>query len=115
VDPSSTAEPQSFEARISQIRLWPLPLVVLCTGLAVTTSARVFSVPQVAVGRTLALVIYASPLAWWLWKVAPRPYSVRATFGRRRPTTAPFARRPDPRAPGGHDRAASRRLRGPAR
>jgi len=75
--------PQSFEERISQVRLWtliPVLLVPLVAWAAVIKSDVAIS-PAAARGAWM-LLTFAFALGWWILKAAPRPCSVRATLGR---------------------------------
>lgn len=72
--------PQTYEDRISRVRLWTLIPAMFGPALAWTFLARGLSIPATVTGELQVVLLWAGA-SGWLLKVAPRPYSVRASFG----------------------------------
>jgi membrane protease YdiL (CAAX protease family) len=75
--------PLSFEQRMARLRLWPLLPLWFLPSVAVGLLEHDIELPQVWWRRLASLLSCALVLTWWVMRAAPRPYSVRATFGRR--------------------------------
>jgi hypothetical protein len=72
---------QSFDERISRVPLWTLIPAVFGPGLAWTFLARGLGISATATAQLQNLLVLVGAFGWWLLKVAPRPYSVRASLG----------------------------------
>lgn len=71
----------NFDERISRVPLWTMIPAMFGPGLAWTFLARGLGISATATGRLQNLLLLAGGFGWWLLKVAPRPYSVRASLG----------------------------------
>lgn len=81
VGPSSPRV-QSYEERISQVRLWTLLPVLGVPLLAWRLTSDHLAVPSDVSQVVSQLLTGGLPIVWWLLAVAPRPYSVPAAIGR---------------------------------
>ena len=74
--------PQSFEERISRVRLWTVIPAVFVPLVAWNLLKPHVAVSALAARQVGELILWAFAFGWWLLKAAPRPYSVRASLGR---------------------------------
>jgi membrane protease YdiL (CAAX protease family) len=77
------AQTQCFEQRISRVPFWPLLLLWYGSHLAVLGVAAALPFSNGMRPRVDEMLAVCVVFAWWMWKAAPRPYSFRATLGRR--------------------------------
>lgn len=74
--------PQSFEERISRVRLWTVLPAVFLPVIAWDQLGSHSGVSELASRRLGDLILWAFAFGWWLLTAAPRPYSLRASLGR---------------------------------
>jgi membrane protease YdiL (CAAX protease family) len=79
---SERPKQQSYEDRISRVRLWTVIPAVLLPLVAWKTLVRHLEVSEPASRLVGELLVWGFAIGWWLLKAAPRPYSVRASLGR---------------------------------
>ena len=77
----STA-PQSFDERLSRAPLWTLIPTVLAPVIVCDVFGPQLGFSAPAVRHVADLLVSTSAFGWWMLKATPRPYSVRASFGR---------------------------------
>ncbi|MEO8183910.1 MAG: type II CAAX endopeptidase family protein [Deltaproteobacteria bacterium] len=79
---SELPKQQSYEDRISRVRLWTVIPAVFLPLVAWYTLELHVEVSKPASELVGNLLVWSSALGWWLLKAAPRPFSVRASLGR---------------------------------
>jgi membrane protease YdiL (CAAX protease family) len=79
---SERPKQQSYEERLARVRLWTVLPTVLLPLVAWYTLERHLAVSAPVSRQVGDLLVWSFALGWWLLKVAPRPYSVRASLGR---------------------------------
>ncbi|HWO09817.1 MAG TPA: type II CAAX endopeptidase family protein [Polyangiaceae bacterium] len=74
--------PQSFEERISRVRLWTVLPAVFVPMIVWNVINRHVEISAGVARWAAELLLWSSALGWWLLKAAPRPLSLRAALGR---------------------------------
>src|ERR1044071_4648880 len=80
--PGSSQSSTSFEARVSQVRLWTLLPAAGLPLLVWDQLATRTGVPSGVSRAVFGVLMFVLLFAWWLWAAAPRPTSVQAAMGR---------------------------------